>query len=531
MVSPDLALDLPPLDGSPYFIVIVAQDAHAEEIGAQLPVGSREHADRPAHPKCVKLTYSVTQVHPDEDGRVYISDTLGYYSDVPLLYELLDGGAPRKCQTANHEATIQALTTLSAHDDVDGNEETTMNRPYGGVTVHFRPIDPDSNTLWDPDDGGDDNQGGNGSVEDPPSKVAEYKEVDVEGNPEKVPIAVAETTLTFTNQYSGDNYTVEASPYDQPLPEGVPDPKKASHTLTAWKLIYYERDQMPAEGLEKSQRIQSAGENQPYIEPFAPFRFHDDDPIMLFDAANHDWTDQDLRYIVDHVSGDRVYLKRPLQYAFSYGLYATVLRLNERPLFVEAIDPGLLDDAFGQTRGFVTWKAYPQEGNPIEPEEPGVFPRVIPFQASQDHWDLVTDFFDHEEHPNVVHFLDGQNAKDHRQGWADESHRQCLIFRSHADTGSKRREHLVHECGHLFDLEDFQDGHPDHWNLDPQLPQGAPDACVMVYDEEGEEPHPQRVNDFDNDYAQFGGGPPTPGGEPEDLRLGIAGHTDPISKP
>jgi len=341
-----------------YYLLLFARDDH----GDRTTDGDREHVNQPAMCKAVKLTYSVTQVHPDEDGRVYISDTLGHYSDVPLLYEWVNG-APRKCQAAKHEATIQALTTLSAHDDVDGNEETTMNQPCGGVTVHFKPIDPDSETLWDPDAGGDDNQGGNGSVA-PASKVAERKQVEVNGNPQT--IAVAETTLTFTDQYSGDNYTVEASPYDQPLPEGEPDPKK-SGTLTAWKLIYYERDRMPQPDVHvHSWLLHDAPEGQDYVVP--EFLVTPDwvgEPVIVFDGEHHDMDDPKVNYTVDRLETGRIYLDRPLQYPFknyAHSAGGIVCHPRAEASWCNSFDPALLAAALGDQRGFVAFKAYPKQG-------------------------------------------------------------------------------------------------------------------------------------------------------------------------
>ena len=67
----------------------------------------------------------------------------------------------------------------------------------------------------------------------------------------------------------------------------------------------------------------------------------------------------------------------------------------------------------------------------------------------------------------------------------------------------------------------------------PQIPPpGVPpthvhDGCVVL---KAEDARPI-WSWFDNNYAQFGGGLPAAGDEPVDLRVSIAGHEDPISRP
>jgi hypothetical protein len=353
--------------------------------------------------------------------------------------------------------------------------------------------------------------------------VAERKEVEVNGNPQT--IAVAETTLTFTDQHSGDNYTVEASPYDQPLPAGEPDPKQTSGTLTAWKLIYYERDRMPNPAA--SEAVGGFGEDPVkghYVTIIRASEFSPKCNVMLFDGLHHLEDDENLYYKVTWVETMRVYLNRAPQYTFSTGDDAELVNLDHAEPFLDtAIDTTLVPLAFGVLRAFVAWKAYPLDADhPNDPEEPGVCALLDPFDGTDPHWDIVRMFFDHEEKGNVAHFMDAYNAVRHPMGWTSRDHRDVLIFLQHATTDSTRRETLVHECGHVFEMKHATEGHPRHHNMFHPDPPPDGDGCVMIKTE------PCR-NDPTNNHAYFGGTKEED--NYEDLRDRVAGHADPVSKP
>ena len=490
----ELALELDPLDGHPYYLLVYARDDHGD-----LTVdGDRDHKDRAAQARAVRLTYQVTDVYPEDDGRVYISDTLQLYDDVPFLFE--DG---RRCQTEDREATIQVLVTVSAEDDIPGNDEQTMNLHCGGATVHFTAEDPDSRTLWDPngDEQGDDNDGDPGAV-DPAAVVAEPKTVRHGG--EDVARALAETTLTVTNRNSGDNYLVEASPYDGPVEGYSPVP---SGTLEAWKLIYYERDRAYKTGAVLAE---PAVQGQFWVTPLGGTEpFHGGQEVRLFDSS----CDQDPPHLY-HVAGcttETVQLVENLRRgypAFDGGIVVVA------DGFCEAIDTACLEAAFGAGEGFAAFQAYPGEAA-------GVYPT---YDLSENWRAEMRGYFDHKTDANVVHLIDG--AYHHNQASGETSPDptdEVMVFEQNTDPVGwtepelcpRRSEVLVHELGHVFGMGDLPPvppwpEHPNHAN------HAQTDGCMMLY---------PPTTDWTNGIALFGG--PVPVDNVVDLRESVAGHTEP----
>jgi len=506
----ELALDMDPLDGCPYYLLVFARDDHGDDTMD----GDRDHKDRVAQCRAVRLTYQVPDVYPKDDGRVYISDTLGRFDGVPTLFEQINTGTPenpvwvqRRCQTANREAKVQALVTVSAEDAIPGNDEQTMNLHCGGAEVHFAPQDPDSHTLWDPDENGGDNDGGAGTV-DPAGVVAEPKTLRHGG--QDVVRALAETTLTITNQFSGDNYFVEASPYDGPV-EGL-TPAHSS-TLEAWKLIYYERDRMPLWG---DSLDGTAPQGQTFVKVMTDASwFNVGDEVMVFDGQHHDVNSQAQRHHIKEIDLQQRVLtfedNEPLQYTYQ-GYPVGGVAVPARG-YHSAIDTALLGGAFGDGEGFVDFQPYPGE-------QPG----IVPLQRFAGFGEGIRPYFDHRE-PNVLHLIDGKCWQDGRRavGDSDPEQLEAIVFDEIAPPGAWQREALVHEVGHLFDMPDYLQGHVDHAN------HANTDGCVMVYDNDTR--HPLHPNGPGNGIALFGGvvvDPPE--GEPKDLRDEVAGHEDPLRR-
>ncbi len=137
------------------------------------------------------------------------------------------------------------ISTL--HDDLyytdyqqeDGKVIIEVHLPeeQAGEIVYFRVTDPDPDDLssYETNNDSGDNVGGPGQL-DKTMVEAEEEEVDDETK------AVARCTLTITNQYSGDNYQVEASCSDD-FSTYVATP-----VLVAWKRVYVEYDEMLRKG-------------------------------------------------------------------------------------------------------------------------------------------------------------------------------------------------------------------------------------------------------------------------------------------
>ena len=182
----------------------------------------------------------------------------------------------------------------------------------------------------------------------------------------------------------------------------------------------------------------------------------------------------------------------------------------------------MLADSLGD--GFVDVRPYP--GADGASEDPGIIPGL-----SMNGWAPVhRAFFDHDEH-NVVHAisawtrvvgLDGRVVCAETQIPARD---QLMIFDDVTTAGFERQEYLVHEFGHVFGMDHYSAGHPDHRNY-----RAAPgdDGCVMVYDDGQRQPPPVNVNDSLNGQALFGGKASDGAGQPQDLRVDIAGHPEPV---
>jgi len=566
-----VGLELPALEGCPYYVIISATDDHAE---LPMPDGEREHSNRPAQPRGVMLVYTVDTVYPNTDGPIYMSDHIGSYrpSEVPAEYGLPAGyvhdvgyadsplllgewqdedGGPRHCQpvlegapgahgaNTRNKAWIEASTVLDCVDTVEGNDATTMGQRCGGCSVYFTLQDPDSRTLWDGNGaGGDDNVGGAPMI-DPDSAVSAPVTFPVAGD-----VALASTVLQFPDQ-GGDNYQVAGSPYD---PAHYTDPAPTlSGTLEAWRLVYYERDSMPA---QCAVVVEFTANNVITVDdpnPGYPFQVGVGTPIVVFDATYDDLADGALHYHVGSLravalpwgAGIEITLQtgETLHHPFSIVRRAGVcVDPNSRQT---SIDTSLLEDAFarhgagGPYQAFTAWAPHP--GQPARGMVLGG-----DWSPDGDGWGVFNAYFDAVDHPNTVQFVDGysNSAPAGEYGRTNvDTQKQIVLY---ADIPAPFDEGTVHECGHVFALPDypsggyFWGGHEDHEDND------SSDGCVMIYNLPP--PYPPNyvpavhVNNMTNHLALFGGVAGTPG-QPIDLsnptpglphKEGIAKYPDPL---
>jgi len=519
-------IQLDPLDGSPHYIIVQGIDAH----GDNTTDGNRTHTNWPALPRAVRIDTGVTEVWPRESGRVYISDSdpqpQRRYAGVPVLFTYFEGN-PRRCQTVDHQANIEALVELTV---TNSDQSTSTSATCGGVQVYFRSLDPDSNTLWDQSSEGVDNPNTDDNVD---KSVGEGRgtvapEVSVaaanqSGGDPPTNRAVAATTLTFTDHQAGDNYVVEASTCTLPVTR---PPWVASGVLDAWKLIYYERDSMPTYGRLLTQPA-SAGDTVIHVASVVSAWLHD--LAVVFDPEHQGISDTHRIIWVSEANGTLT-LETPLVHDYQAGGVGAVgILTTVAPHLCQAVYPGGLGDAFaaggdGRPRAFVEWRPHPGEHGV------GLYPTSL-FRGFDD--DLLP-YFHYRGQPNVAHLIDGLCFSPDYDPYVDGTgmtRGRQVIMMQYASDGERQinqtqlAEMLVHECGHLFGLTDFVAGHPDHAN------HLRNDGCVMLYASGTATPlHP---NDGLNAIAQFGGpvpavGEPADPTQPVDLRDGVAGRPEPL---
>jgi len=525
-------IQLDPLDGSPHYIIVQAVDAH----GDNALDGNRTHTNWPALPRAARIDTRVTEVwprpqsttNPNTTGHVYVSDTLAQFPEAPLLFRR-PAGTPVRCQTADRQATIEALVELTVVDSDPTNDATSTSATCGGMQVYFRSRDPDSNTLWDQSSEGVDNPDtddnvdktvgeGRGTVAPEVSVAA----ADQSGGDPPTNRAVATTTLTFTDHQAGDNYVVDASTCQMPATAA----QASSGVLTAWKLIYYERDRMPTYGRLLTQPA-SAGDTVIHVANVVSAWLHD--LAVVFDPEHQDASDTHRIIWVSEVNGTLT-LETPLVHDYQAGGVGAVgILTTVAPHLCQAVYPGGLGDAFtvggdGRSRAFVEWRPHPGEHGV------GLYPTSL-FRGFDD--DLLP-YFHYRGQPNVAHLIDGlcfaPDFGTHADGTGMAVGRQVIMMQYLSDgerqiNQTQLAEMLVHECGHLFGLTDLARGHPDHAN------HLRNDGCVMLYASDAGTPlHP---NDGLNGIAQFGGpvpavGEPADPTQPVDLRDGIAGRGEPL---
>jgi len=509
-----VGLELPALEGCPYYVIISAADDHAE---LPMPDGEREHSNRPAQPRGVVLTYRVTEVYPTEDGRVFMSDFNPVVEDrytgegVATIY----GGV--RSQVENYKARVQATPRLTVVDTIPGNDGTTTDLDTGGMTVHFFPEDPDSVALWDHDTDPNDNIGGTATCE-PAAAVA------VRTGPTGPALAL--TNLCFGATGSGDNHVVMGSPnatYDANDPDA-----HRSAVLTVWKLIHYELDRMP----KKAGFIFGATQGQQTIEFMEPedpdlAGLSNGEELAIYNESASDLADPTIRYHAANVRLEHdqqfpvllhlyVDLDRPLERTFTPTIW--VARMGEG--LYESVRTDLVETAFDTA--FVEFRE--------DVSAEGILPKeevILTFQATAEAYWKTKDV------PNYVQLLSIIREVDNVAGktW-DETHRQSFIcwewfwlgvltpISEHA-----RTEYTVHELGHVFYLTDEKDGHPHHRNLNGHTNPPSGEGCVMLYDDDAE-----HLQDWENNFeagAALFGGPKDETGEPVDL-VDIAVFRDPL---
>jgi len=499
-------LELDPLDGYPYYLVVYSKDDHGGLAGAE----DRQHEDRPALPRSVKLVYAVTQMWPNQDGRVYISDHWPVpgerYSDVPLLNDAT------KCQSADHQALARARATLSAIDTIPSNDATTMNLNTGGVWVYFHGLDPDSGVLWDPN--GDQ---GNDNDDDTRSMSPGYAVAVPSGAPTDP--ALAESTLTFTDHAAGSNYRVSGTPFEDPHTEAAYTSK-----LEAWKIVYYELDKMP--GLCSAViEAGDAGDSTIAVARALDLYAMPGVSVVIFDTQHHDLGDAAVAYEVAWVEGpiegpNTLHLTVPLRYPVNGGTVAhpdgAVMRADS--WFYEGIDLGKM--AEGYDTQCVRFAQLPE--TLLHAAGPGY--GIVPKYSGD--WFPPLQYFDHPDIPNVIELIGarwGGSGAPGLYGLTIASERRTLVCRQRGDppadcTPLQLQGTLVHEVGHIFGQHDFQFNHPGHRNYVPN------DGCVMIY---GVPPPHDDWNDSPVLEPELFGGEAGSGSAYQDLRE-IAIYPDPL---
>ncbi len=327
-----VTLNLPPLEGSPYYIVTTAVDGH----GGLRAHGDVAHRNLPVLPAGARIETRVSEVYPNSDGRIFMSDHIGanppaYVSDPTYTHGVGFGSSPalwgeypsgtgaywdgkeRQCQpcvttaTAGFGEDTQNKARIEAaveYRTVCYNAASTDWAPCVWAKVYFWLQDPDSNTLWDAngdtddpatpnlDEAGHDNvRGLSDAAVTPVSANGLPVSMTYDGDTQAIVAAV----LEFPDQ-GGDNYRVVASTTRKPdnvddprlfengLPAGFVDvntylPPNAhrSGVLEVWRQMYYERDSMYRRA-EATKESSSPGQSTVTVARTAHWQNDRDDP-------------------------------------------------------------------------------------------------------------------------------------------------------------------------------------------------------------------------------------------------------------
>lgn len=337
-----------------------------------------------------------------------------------------------------------------------------------GQTVYFRLVDPDlddeSNYESDSDPGDNKDAGVGAGTLSATSDVTTLEMID--GNS----VAAAEVELTITDQYSGDDYQVEAS-----LDPTFADPAQIMKTakLVAWERVYVEQDNMLRAGAT-------------IIQPFTADADTSPDVIIVDNIDDFD-TDTTIE-IFDNAGGTiqrTVLAKGPNQLAVAdlpsdIAQYAGVKIIGledtyqiETDLFVDGYGQHSMGKDDGTFVEFV-W-GHPGSGTvPKFTEFPVNNMFVIPFQYAK-YWAQSA-----ADKTNIFQLIAAKNSVGNTYGVSRINQNAAFVFNDQfafANNSAAISETAVHEFGHLFNV---QNGHIDDGTPAVQNHNGS-DVCNMNY--------------------------------------------------
>ena len=166
--------------------------------------------------------------------------------------------------------------TSFQEEDGSVNIQADLDLSLVGVNVYFRVVNPDLDdaSSYESDSNGGDNEDmnvGNGILS---SAIVEA--IDSGSG-----FATAQTKLTITDQYSGDNYLVEAS-----LSPDFSESIVSTSVLVAWKRVYIEFDQMYINGGTIGEYIGDSNNNPDLIAVDNVSDFSVGDQVEIFTYSN-----------------------------------------------------------------------------------------------------------------------------------------------------------------------------------------------------------------------------------------------------
>lgn len=374
---------------------------------------------------------SILEMHPNSDdfpitekkGRILISTCMDntYYTNY---------------QTEDRKVIIKAFLPISE-----------QNTP-----VYFRTVDPDAddNSSYEINmDGGDnrDSEIGNGTL----------SEMTVIANAINGNFAIAETELTVTDQFAGDNYQVEAS-LDPTFSEGV----MATTILVAWKKIYVEYDEMYAKGATMSSYLNS-NPNRIVVDNSSDFSIGDEIEIFTHEVG----ISSIQTTVVNIPSVNELVVETPSSFPFGSGIKL----VNDNTTLSASND--LIKDGFGLNTDGIDGGAFIEfiwniDGSGVLPK----FTQFNDFNITQVITNWRRSDCDDNSDPNVIktsckNYIYVVIANDHevaaKYGFSETFFNNYTIlfndnFSGQSNQAAAKSETLVHEFGHQFGLD--IDTHP-----------------------------------------------------------------------
>ncbi|UCF81155.1 MAG: IPT/TIG domain-containing protein [Acidobacteriota bacterium] len=386
---------------------------------------------------------------------------------------------PSTAQSADGQVTIKVIT----------------NPPLVGETVYLRIIDPPDTALYGTPSFGDNNDKVAG--EDAGSFSAADRSVDTTSVVTGADGTV-EVTLYITDRYAGDNYKIQAS-FEPFAGDDPPNPgtriKAESGTITAWKRIYVERDDMYRRGGMLFSDFTPDGDSLPdTIQVETGHNLIVGDGIDIFDADHpvemfaHEAAT--IQTITPDTGFDSVALDVDLQQGYNAGFAGGDKGAGvgvPSTGFYKA-DAGLLHDTYGEV--FVEY-LFPDAGRGAVPYRPSfVLADLTPFR---DIW------FSNQTKANYLFLVGGTERSDNplSKGTSHDGKELNFVWikrieASAADAPAANRDVVCHEFGHQFGVNPEDSlGHDlnDAWCIATTCPT---ELCVM-----------NESRDAENDIIKF----------------------------
>jgi len=382
------------------------------------------------------VVYKVASITPSSTQKVMIST-------------MQDDTYPSAYQTEDRKITITATVTPVLED----------------VDIWFQPADPDDGSGYDPV-ADEDNNGS------PQYGSLSYNCAETDSSGE------AETVLTITDQYAGDNYKVEASQnsdFSVTLEE--------TGLLVAWKRIYVEEDKMYKTGSDLQSDFTADGDSDPdTITVWNASYFGYGDTIVIFDADHPDGEERTLG--PTDISGNNITvadLTNSYNAGYSSGDKGAAVGLPAAGWW-DADISGRTDDAFGSAADgsddgcFVEIEMLSDGENMVQ--------RKYVLPTPSERLSFCNMWFENKDKTSNYIWVCGvwhrQYEGDLYYGTAQYLDDYCYIFLGeithqfdYADRPTVNADVVAHEIGHQFMLTDVDE---DHQEVDCH---NGNDYCIM----------------------------------------------------